>query len=59
MTSVDRLGFHLRPKTAEAMKGARVAFLVKSARQQTPEKCWWKWCSKPVAPNDVGRNGNA
>jgi hypothetical protein len=49
MTSVDRLGFHLRPKTAEAMKGARVAFLVKSARQQTPEKCWWKWCSKPVA----------
>jgi putative heme iron utilization protein len=27
MTSVDRLGFHLRIKTAEAMKGARVAFL--------------------------------
>jgi heme iron utilization protein len=27
MTSVDRLGFHLRLKTAEAMKGARVAFL--------------------------------
>jgi heme iron utilization protein len=27
MTSVDRLGFHLRMKTAEGMKGARLAFL--------------------------------
>ncbi len=27
MTAVDRLGFHLRLKTAEGMKGARVAFL--------------------------------
>jgi putative heme iron utilization protein len=26
MTSVDRLGFHLRLRTAEGMKGARVAF---------------------------------
>ncbi len=27
MTSVDRLGFHVRLKTAEGMKGARIAFL--------------------------------
>jgi heme iron utilization protein len=27
MTSVDRLGFHVRMKTQEGMKGARVAFL--------------------------------
>jgi heme iron utilization protein len=27
MTSVDRLGFHVRLKTADGMKGARIAFL--------------------------------
>lgn len=27
MTSVDRLGFHVRLKTAEDMRGARIAFL--------------------------------
>jgi putative heme iron utilization protein len=27
MTSVDRLGFHVRLKTAESMRGARIAFL--------------------------------
>lgn len=27
MTSVDRLGFHVRLKTAEGMCGARIAFL--------------------------------
>lgn len=27
MTSVDRLGFHVRLKTKDGMKGARVAFL--------------------------------
>jgi putative heme iron utilization protein len=27
MTAVDRLGFHLRMKTAEGMKGTRIAFL--------------------------------
>ena len=27
MTSVDRLGFHVRMKTEEGMKGARIAFL--------------------------------
>jgi putative heme iron utilization protein len=35
MTSVDRLGFHVRLKTAEGMRGARIAFLreVGSAQQ--------------------------
>src|SRR4029077_5794689 len=27
MTSVDRLGFHLRLKTEQGMRGARIAFL--------------------------------
>jgi putative heme iron utilization protein len=27
MTAVDRLGFHVRMKTAEGIKGARIAFL--------------------------------
>jgi putative heme iron utilization protein len=27
MTSVDRLGFHLRLKTQDGMKGTRIAFL--------------------------------
>jgi putative heme iron utilization protein len=27
MTAVDRLGFHVRLKTPEAMRGARIAFL--------------------------------
>ena len=27
MTTVDRLGFHVRLKTAEGMRGARIAFL--------------------------------
>jgi putative heme iron utilization protein len=27
MTSVDRLGFHLRLKTLDGMRGTRVAFL--------------------------------
>jgi putative heme iron utilization protein len=52
MTSVDRLGFHLRLKTADGVRGARIAFLrevskpeetrkvlvemVQQARQRTP-----------------------
>ena len=27
MTAVDRLGFHVRLKTAEGMRGTRIAFL--------------------------------
>jgi putative heme iron utilization protein len=27
MTSVDRLGFHVRAKTQDGMRGARIAFL--------------------------------
>jgi hypothetical protein len=35
MTSIDRLGFFLRAKTAEGMKGARINFLHEVA---TPEE---------------------
>jgi hypothetical protein len=34
MTSVDRLGFHLRVKTVEGMKGARINFLREIATAQ-------------------------
>ena len=34
MTSVDRLGFHVRLKTAEGMRGARIAYL-QEARDAT------------------------
>jgi len=38
MTSVDRLGFHLRLKTQDGVKGARVAFLREvSDRSETRE----------------------
>jgi len=30
MTSVDRLGFHLRLKSADRVRGARIAFLVQA-----------------------------
>lgn len=32
MTAVDRLGFHVRLKTAEGMCGARIAFLRQVSR---------------------------
>jgi putative heme iron utilization protein len=35
MTAVDRLGFHLRLKTAEGMKGTRIAF---STEARTPQR---------------------
>jgi putative heme iron utilization protein len=34
MTSVDRLGFYLRLKTAEGAKGARINFLLEVATSQ-------------------------
>ena len=36
MTAVDRLGFHVRLKTQEGMKGARIAFL---REVSNPEEC--------------------
>ena len=30
MTSVDRLGFHVRLKTADRVRGIRIAFLVQA-----------------------------
>ena len=38
MTSVDRLGFSLRLKTAEGMKGARINFLREVATPQETRK---------------------
>jgi putative heme iron utilization protein len=34
MTSVDRLGFHLRLKTQDGMRGCRVAFLREACNAQ-------------------------
>ena len=38
MTSVDRLGFHVRLKTAEGMRGARIAFLREVSNQGETRK---------------------
>lgn len=35
MTAVDRLGFHVRLKTGEGMKGARIAFPREAANAAT------------------------
>jgi len=38
MTAVDRLGFHVRLKTAEGMRGARIAFLREVSSQGETRK---------------------
>jgi heme iron utilization protein len=38
MTSVDRLGFHVRLKTAEGMKGTRIAFLREASNAMDTRK---------------------
>jgi hypothetical protein len=38
MTAVDRLGFHVRLKTAEGMRGARIAFLREVGNQAETRK---------------------
>jgi putative heme iron utilization protein len=38
MTAVDRLGFHVRLKTAEGMRGARIAFLREVSNQGETRK---------------------
>jgi hypothetical protein len=38
MTSVDRLGFHLRLKTKDGVKGTRVAFFAGSERPVTNQR---------------------
>ena len=38
MTAVDRLGFHVRLKTAEGMRGARIAFLREVSNQDETRK---------------------
>ena len=43
MTSVDRLGFHIRAKTQDGMRGACIEFLRESAIQQRPGRLWSKW----------------
>ena len=38
MTAVDRLGFHVRLKTAEGIRGARIAFLREVSNQVETRK---------------------
>ena len=48
MTAVDRLGFHVRLKTQEGMRGARIAFLREVSNPVRLGKFWWKWCNRHV-----------
>lgn len=47
MTAVDRLGFHLRVKTAEGMKVAASPLCAKWRMPPMREKFWWKWYGRP------------
>jgi len=47
MNAGDRLGFNVRLKTTEGVRGVRIAFLRKCGMRWNHEKFWWKWCSKP------------
>ena len=42
MTAVDRLGFHVRLKTPDGMRGARIAFLGEVSNSAELGKFWWK-----------------
>ena len=39
MTSVDRLGFHLRLKTQDGMRSTRIAFLQRSEKHSGSKRC--------------------
>ena len=43
MTAVDRLGFHLRLKTNDGMKGTRINFLREVQDSDEARKGSWKW----------------
>ena len=49
ITAVDRLGFHLRLKTADGMKGTRINFLREVQNSDEARKCSWKWF-EPLSP---------
>ena len=55
MTAVDRLGFHVRLKTPDGMRGARIAFLREVSKPRLKlEKSWWKWCNRRARrPNEL------
>lgn len=46
MTSVDRLGFWLRLKTAAGMKARASTSLTKSRRRRKHDRVWWRWSAR-------------
>src|SRR2546425_10326325 len=42
--AVDRLGFHVRMKTRDGIRGARIAFLREVNNPTETRKSWSKWC---------------
>ena len=46
-----RLGFHVRLKTPDGMRGAGIAFLREVSNPAETERCRWKWCNTHVKPN--------
>jgi heme iron utilization protein len=49
MTAVDRLGFHLRLRTASGCTARGSLFRGKSAIAGRYVRYWWKWCGRPGA----------
>jgi putative heme iron utilization protein len=53
MTAVDRLGFHLRLRTAEGMKGGASTFPAKCELRRKPAKRSSKWYEKRTHPSEL------
>jgi hypothetical protein len=54
MTTVDCLGFHVRLKTPDGMRGARTPSRTRCVTRRRLEKSWWKWCNTHARwPNEL------
>ena len=53
MTAVDRLGFHVRLKTSEGMRGARIAFLREVSNQGETRKVLVEMVRQARAQNPI------
>ena len=59
MTAVDRLGFNVRLKTPERMRGARIIFFARFPIHSRHGKFWSKWCSRHAKASHQGHAGRA
>jgi hypothetical protein len=53
MTSVDRLGFFLRLKTAEEMRALASTSFARLLPRRKPVRYLWRWYNRPVRVADL------